>query len=99
MGASRPSSLQVGSHPPLLHPHHPAPAPAPRHNHCQVAITLCSGEHMRVLVLGLGIGAIPATLLAVRPAMEVDVVELDPAVIEGHSKHIGLQKVRWLSSA
>jgi len=58
----------------------------------QMAIALCSGEHTRVLVLGLGIGAIPATLLAVRPAIEVDVVELDPAVIEGHSKHIGSQK-------
>jgi hypothetical protein len=49
----------------------------------QVAVSLATGPHRRMLMLGLGIGAIPATLLAVCPELTVDVVEIDQGVIDG----------------
>ena len=52
-------------------------------------MSLTTGVHKRVLVLGLGIGAIPATLRAVRPDMEIDVVEIDAVWGGGGSKAQG----------
>ena len=53
----------------------------------QVTVALATGNHQRVLVLGLGIGAIPNTLRAIRPEMVIDIVEIDAAVIEGAMKY------------
>eukprot|EP00668_Euglena_longa_P032729 GGOE01042156.1.p1 GENE.GGOE01042156.1~~GGOE01042156.1.p1 ORF type:complete len:383 (-),score=87.12 GGOE01042156.1:111-1259(-) len=58
----------------------------------QVAVSLTTGPHQRVLVLGLGIGAIPSTLRAVRPEVEIDVVEIDRVVIEGAREYANLKE-------
>jgi spermidine synthase len=46
-----------------------------------VALAFCPGAQS-CLVLGLGGGSIPRMLLAARPQMIMDIVEIDPAVVE-----------------
>eukprot|EP00667_Euglena_gracilis_P008746 EG_transcript_8871 len=57
----------------------------------QAAIMLCSGPRRRMLMLGLGIGALPVTVRAIHPLTEIDVVEIDPEVIQGTCKLLDLQ--------
>jgi len=56
----------------------------------QAALMLCSGPHSRVLMLGLGIGALPATLRALHPTTHIDVVEIDAEVIDGVTRFLSL---------
>ena len=45
-----------------------------------------------VLVIGLGGGALPSFLHAVYPELQIDVFELDPAVLEVAERHFGFQQ-------
>ncbi|WP_242112805.1 spermidine synthase [Luteimonas aquatica] len=48
----------------------------------------------RVLVLGLGVGTMPMALRAFDPAIQVDSVELDPAVVKVAKEHFGFREDR-----
>lgn len=50
----------------------------------------------RALVVGLGGGTMPRFLLAVRPALRVDAVELDPAVVDVARRFFDLSDARRL---
>jgi len=49
------------------------------------------------LVLGLGGGSIPRMLLAARPQMEVEAVEIDPAVVELAARYFGIRAIPGFS--
>eukprot|EP00667_Euglena_gracilis_P015784 EG_transcript_16440 len=58
----------------------------------QVAVSLTTGSPRRMLMLGLGIGAIPVTLHTVLAELEVDVVEIDQGVIDGAKQYAHLKE-------
>ena len=45
----------------------------------------------RLLVLGLGAGAVPRLAQALVPGLQVDIVEIDPAVLEVATVHFGFE--------
>ncbi|HEX4882599.1 MAG TPA: spermidine synthase, partial [Casimicrobiaceae bacterium] len=45
----------------------------------------------RVLLIGVGGGSIPTALAAVRPAMDIDAVDIDPAVLRVATRFFGLR--------
>lgn len=55
---------------------------------CAAALAVPAPE--RALCLGLGVGAVPRLLRAMRPGLAVDAVEIDPAVIVAAQDHFGL---------
>lgn len=46
----------------------------------------------RVLVIGLGGGVIPTAMRSVEPGLRIDVVELDPAVVDVAKRHFGYRE-------
>ncbi len=54
---------------------------------CAAALAAAAPAH--ALCLGLGVGAMPRLLRALWPALAVDVVEIDPAVITAAARHFG----------
>ena len=52
----------------------------------------------RVLVIGLGGGVMPMALRAIAPAMHIDTVELDPAVLKVARSHFGYREDARLHS-
>jgi spermidine synthase len=46
----------------------------------------------RVLVIGLGGGVIPTAMRSVEPDLRIDVVELDPAVVDVAKRHFGYRE-------
>jgi spermidine synthase len=58
----------------------------------QMAATLAfPAAPRRLLVLGLGAGAVPRLAQALVPGIQVDVVEIDPAVLEVATVHFGFE--------
>lgn len=54
------------------------------------ALLLWQPAPQRVLLIGVGGGSIPTALAAVRPAMTIDAVDIDPAVLAVAQRHFGL---------
>jgi spermidine synthase len=54
------------------------------------ALLLWQPAPQRVLLIGVGGGSIPTALAAVRPAMQIDAVDIDPAVLAVAQRHFGL---------
>jgi spermidine synthase len=50
----------------------------------------------RVLVIGLGGGVIPRAMRRIDPELRIDVVELDPAVVDVAKRHFGYREDRAL---
>ncbi len=59
-----------------------------RYHPAVCAATLAAPD--RALCLGLGVGAVPRLLRAMRPGLAVDVVEIDPGVIAAARDHFGV---------
>jgi spermidine synthase len=53
---------------------------------------LAHPQARRVLVIGLGGGVIPRAMRRIDPALEIDVVELDPAVVDAARRHFGYRE-------
>jgi spermidine synthase len=53
---------------------------------------LANPRARRVLVIGLGGGVIPRAMRRIDPALDIDVVELDPAVVEAARRHFGYRE-------
>lgn len=53
---------------------------------------LANPDARRVLVIGLGGGVIPRALRRIDPSMRIDVVELDPAVVEVAKRYFGYRE-------
>lgn len=60
------------------------------------AAALGAGAPRHALCLGLGVGALPRLLRALWPALAVDVVEIDPAVVTAAARHFGCMQTRGL---
>src|SRR5512139_3899029 len=56
------------------------------------ALAFCS-HAQSCLVLGLGGGSIPRMLLAARPQLEVEAVEIDPAVVELAAAYFDIRRL------
>ena len=54
------------------------------------ALAFCP-DPQSCLVLGLGGGSIPHMLLAARPQLQVEAVEIDPAVVELANRYFGIR--------
>jgi spermidine synthase len=61
-----------------------------------VALAFCP-QAKTCLVLGLGGGSIPRMLLKARPQIEVDVVEIDPAVVELAARYFDIRALPRLT--
>lgn len=57
---------------------------------------LFAARRQRVLIAGLGGGALPRTVRRLFPATRIDVVEIDPAVIRCAKQHFGVVEDRML---
>jgi spermidine synthase len=53
---------------------------------------LANPDARRVLVIGLGGGVIPRAMRRIDPSMRIDVVELDPAVVEVAKRYFGYRE-------
>ena len=56
-----------------------------------IAASLAAPRLLRVLCLGLGIGALPRLLRSIAPGVEVDAVERQPAVFAAANEYFGLR--------
>lgn len=62
------------------------------YSHAMLAGLLVTPKPRRALVIGLGGGVIPMALRQLDPAMQIDAVELDPAVISVAQRHFGYRQ-------
>ncbi len=56
------------------------------------AALIANPKAQRVLVIGLGGGVIPSAMRRIAPSMQIDVVELDPAVVDVAKKYFGYRE-------